>query len=97
MKIMVNQCKKYVQSEHALDERRSELKKDPDDESSDVQAATRRKQKPVAEPTRLHNASQNFPKSESSEDNLFQIMQRQNEITQMLVKQQNLSQLPQRD
>lgn len=87
----------YVQPKHAVNERRSGLRKDTDDGSSDAQAATRRKQKPVTDQTRLHNASQNFPKSENSEDNLFQIMKRQNEITQMLVKQQNLSQLPQRD
>ncbi len=67
-------------------------KKDNDDENSDVQPATRRKQKPAAK-----QVSHNIPKSEDSDDNLFQIMKRQNEITLMMVKQQNLSRLPQRD
>ncbi len=82
----------YVLSKHAVDQRRLELKKDTDEENFDVQPATRRKQKPAAK-----QVNQNITKSENSDDNLFQIMKRQNEITQMMVKQQKLSQLPQRD
>ncbi|KAL0157129.1 hypothetical protein M9458_048375, partial [Cirrhinus mrigala] len=82
----------YFPPKQAVDQRRSRLKKDTDEENSDVQPATRREPKSA-----VKHVSQNVPKAENSEDSVFQIMKRQNEITQMLVKQQNLSQLPQRD